>query len=113
MLFKVASYRVPKSAREEFTKAVSPVIAASKRENGVVGYRGGFDLDDQEVFIVTGLYKDDGAFENHMKSAHITKALSDLSKLMGGNSGVKFMSAASFPCSEEENNAEDHVRSLG
>lgn len=112
MLFKVASYRVPANARNGFTKAVQPAIAASKKEGGVVGYRGGFDLDDQEVFVITGLYKDEPAFESHVNSDHLKKALSQLAELMGGDSGIEFMSAASFPCTEEENSAEAHVRQV-
>ncbi len=112
MLFKVASYRVPENAREDFTRIVQPAIVASKAEDGVVGYRGGFDLDDKEVFTVTGIYKDDSAFESHLACDHMKKALSSLAGLTNGDSGVKFLSAASIPCSENENSAEAHVRQV-
>lgn len=112
MLFKVASYRVPAKVREDFTQIVQPAIAASKAEDGVVGYRGGFDLDDQEVFTVTGIYKDDAAFESHLACDHMKEALRGLAELTNGNSGVEFVSAASIPCSEEEHNAEAHVRQV-
>jgi quinol monooxygenase YgiN len=111
MQFKVASYRVPNSVRHHFAAAVQTAIKATKSESGVLGYRGGFDLDDPEVFTVTGIYENEGVFEKHLKSEHMTAAVSKIKHLMKEN-GVKFMSAATFDCSEEGNSAEHHVSKL-
>jgi quinol monooxygenase YgiN len=111
MLFKVASYRVPAAAHNSFASALLAAIAASKAESGVLGYRGGFDLHDPEIFTITGLYESEDAFNKHLQSSHLTTALATIKQLTGG-SGVQFMSAASFECEEATHNVESHVRRL-
>jgi quinol monooxygenase YgiN len=108
MVFKVASYRVPSQSRDRFVEAVREVIATSAKEAGVKGYRGGFDLNDQEVFTLTGLYESEDAFNNHVSAEHVTKALGTIK----GIDGVQFMDAATFDCSEEANSAKSHVGAM-
>lgn len=111
MLFKVASYRVPAPERDQFVEALSELIAASKEEPGVKGYRGGFDLHDSDVFTITGIYDDDDAFDAHLQSPHWQKAAKTVSQLVN-NRGVQFMSAGSIPFTEEEHNTEHHGREV-
>jgi quinol monooxygenase YgiN len=108
MVFKVASYRVPAQSRDSFVEAVREVIATSQKEAGVKGYRGGFDLNDGEVFTLTGLYESEDAFNNHVAAEHVTKALGTIN----GMEGVEFMDAATFDCTEEGNSAKTHVGGL-
>jgi quinol monooxygenase YgiN len=108
MVFKVASYRVPAAAKDKFSKTVQKLIGKAKGSPGVVGYRGGFDLHDGEMFILTGLYESEAAFEKHLASDHLKSAVKDVA----GMYGVKFVSAGSFEATEEKNNRDAHVQQL-
>lgn len=110
MVFKVASYRVPAAARDEFSKVVGALIAAAKSKPGVVGYRGGFDLDDSEVFTLTGLYDSEQVFEKHASSDYLQSAVRKVNAL--SSQGVQFMDAASFEADEQQNSRKAHVQQM-
>ena len=110
MLFKVASYRVPASSRDAFVGAVAPFIAATKREPGVKGFRGGFDLDEPEMFTLTGIYQDEGSFQDHVTAPHFQDAMNAVSQMVNGGGGVQFMDAGSMSFTEGEANAKSDVQ---
>lgn len=91
MLVNYVHFPVDPENREAALDAVDDLVTASNREEGVVEYRAGVDVQDENTIRVFEQYEDEAALAAHEESEHFRAFVERLPEFVAGDlSGTRF-----------------------
>ncbi|SHH01771.1 putative quinol monooxygenase [Halobaculum gomorrense] len=88
MIVVHATFPVDTDSRTEAADLFAEVAEQSRREDGVIDYRVGVDVDDDTVFRFVEEYEDESAFDSHTETPHFGKLAERLPDLLAGEPDV-------------------------
>jgi quinol monooxygenase YgiN len=73
MILLIARLRISSEKIELFHQALSPLLAASRAENGCLRYTVSEDTEQHHYFIFTEIWQDEASLHQHESSAHLAQ----------------------------------------
>ena len=73
MIVIVGTFRIPPSMVEVVRPVMAEMITASRREEGCIEYAYALDVLDKGLVRVVEKWRDQAAFEAHLRTAHIAE----------------------------------------
>jgi quinol monooxygenase YgiN len=87
----LAFFTVKEGQREAFIKLMQEVIENSRKEPGAVDYRSYQSPDSPLQFVNFEVFKDKEAFDAHLNTPHVKKALEAFKEILAKDVEVKFL----------------------
>jgi quinol monooxygenase YgiN len=89
----VAFFTVKEGQRDAFIKLMREVTEESRKEPGAIDYRSYQTQDSPLQFVNFEVFKDRAAFEAHLNTPHVKKALEAFKQILAKDVEVKFLTA--------------------
>lgn len=79
MIKVVVKIFVREEMKDAFLQVVKPLVAASKQDEGNIGYTCNVSVDDPNIFAFIENWKDKESLDKHMQTAHFQSAMRGIS----------------------------------
>jgi quinol monooxygenase YgiN len=90
MIVVVGRVRTDDERRSELLRAGQALAAASREEEGCLGYRLYQDTEDPQAYVFVEEWQDDGALQRHFGTAHIAAFMAAVPQVVIGAPDVHF-----------------------
>jgi quinol monooxygenase YgiN len=94
MIVVTGRVQIPVDRREEFVVIATTMCAASREDDGCVGYRVYEDLEQPNRFVFIEEWRDDAALQSHFSQAHTGNFMGALVPMLGEPADALFHTVA-------------------
>jgi quinol monooxygenase YgiN len=95
MIVVTGRANVPFIHREAFVALATEMCAASRQDDGCIGYRVYADLEQPDEYVFIEEWADDDALQRHFAQPHTTRFMAALPDVLGGAPDALFHSVES------------------
>ena len=88
MFSLIVIFKVHPGKKSDFQSAISPVIQATRSEEGNIEYRLSVDENDENTFFLYEIYKDRSAYEFHTQQSYLTSLRESLREILSEPTSV-------------------------
>ncbi len=96
MLKIVAKSKIKEGFQKQYLEAIKELVAKSQAEEGNVSYTVNQSASDPTVFAFIEVWKDQAAFEYHIKTEHFTTILPKLRDFVEEGQPAEFYNEVEF-----------------
>jgi quinol monooxygenase YgiN len=95
MIVVTGRVAIPDERREQFTSIAAEMCAASRGDDGCIGYRFYADLEQPGRYVFIEEWRDDEALKRHFAQPHTSKFMGALIPMLGAPADALFHTVAS------------------